>query len=345
MAAKNFREAFWSLVPAFLLEGDGGKILHSLALLKDIALEKARLGLEARFPRRAGPSALALIGADRQLLRGRSEADADYAERLTQWRTGYHSHRARGTAWALLHQICEYVGGARCWTFDMHRVVFIRGGAAPGDPDFLVYDRDVESTADDFQPTFEWGTIDPNNWARFFVTLNANPQLPWLLAAPDYGDADLWGGAVGTLGYSIGMVGWTPTDTLAIRKLTRGRRPWRPAGTLPEWLIIQLTDWEAGNDIQPAEDWTHWSINDAGTQTPTRSTNARYISLSPHVNNAYAGDPDSFCSDSTMAGGGTYAGDPDSFPTSVVLADGSTYAGDPASFPLTVQLPDDGDQT
>lgn len=301
------------------------------------------------MPRRTSPSALALISADRLILRGRSETDAHYAERLAQWRTGHHSHRARGTAWALLDQIAEYVGGARCYSLDPHRAVHVRGStpADVAEPGGLTFDRDAESYGEDFQPTFIWDVLDPTvHWSRFWVVLCANPQLPWVTETPNFGDAALWGGAVGTPGYCIGLSGWTPADTLAMRKLTRGRHEWRPAGTQPEWLIIQLTDWEAGNDVQTDGSGyhEHWSRNDAGTQVPTRSTDSRYISLSPAVNNAYAGNPESFCEDATMAGGGTYAGDPASFPASVVLPSGSTYAGDPARFPLTVQLVDDGDQ-
>jgi hypothetical protein len=347
--AKRFRDLAKFKLPAWWLEGDGGAITDSVISFLDIAAQKARDGLTARMPRTAGPSALALIEDERMILRGRSETDAAYAERLTQWRTGRHSHKARGTAWALLNQICEYVGGARCYTLDASREVFQRGSVGrPGDPGSLVYSRDAESTYDDYQPTFIWDSLDPNvHWSRFWVVLCANPQLPWVAGAPNFGNAALWGGAVGTPGYCVGLTGWTPADTLAIRKLFRGKHPWRPGGTQPEWLIIQLTDWEAGNDVQTDGSGyhEHWSRNDAGTQVPTRNAAHRYLSLSPDVNNAYAGDPTLFATDVTTAGGALYDGDPTSFPTSVVLPSGAAYAGNPATFSARVQLVDDGDQT
>lgn len=352
--ARNFRELVPFKVPPFLLEGDGGAILHSLAMLKDITLQRVRDGLTARFPTKAGPSALALISADRMILRGRFETDAHHAERLTQWRTGHHSHRARGMAWALLDQIFNYVredsptGGARCWTIDARLAAHYRGVDAFDSLTFDPSEGDdaAEAWTDDYQGAWTWDGLDPDvHWSRFWVVLNANPELPWIEEAPDFGDADLWGGAIGTLGYCVGLVGWNPTDTLAMRKLTRSKHPWRPGGTQPEWLVISLIDWTVAGEVQPDATWEHWSSNVAGTQTPTRSTDARYISLSPHINNVYSGNPDSFCDDSTMAGGGTYAGDPTSFPASTVLPHGETYAGDPASFPLAPQLVDDGDQT
>ncbi len=349
--ARTFREVFPFLLPSWWLEGEGGLIAYSIMSFLDIAAQKVRDGLTARMPRTAGPSALALIEDERMILRGRDETDAHFAERLTQWRTGHHSHKARGMPWALLNQIAEYVGGARCYTLDQHRHVFVRGAETVGTGGVgsdLVYVRDAECTTGDYQPVFVFDTQDPAvHWSKFWVVLCANPQLPWLVAAPDFGDADLWGGAIGTPGYCVGLAGWTPADTLAIRKLFRGAHAWRPGGTQPEWLVIQLTDWESGADVQTDGSgyYEHWSRNDSGTQVPTRSTDHRYLSLSPHVNNVYAGNPASFATLVTMAGGGTYAGDPTSFPTSVVLPSGSTYAGDPARFPTLVQLVDDGDQT
>lgn len=345
--ANNFRNLIPFKVPHHFQEGEGGLILHSLAILKDIALQRVRDGLEARMPRRQGPSARVLTGADRMIIRGKFETEADYAERLTQWRTGHHSHRARGMAWALLDQIYEYVRaeegtGARCWTVDARKSAHYRGVDAF---DSLVFDGEAEAYTNDYQGDWTWDATDPNvDWARFWVVLNANPELPWIEETPDFGDADLWGGAIGTPGYSVGLVGWNPTDTLAMRKLTRSRHPWRPGGTTPEWLVISLIDWTSAGEVQPDATWEHWSVQVAGTQTPTRSTDARYISLSPHINNVYAGDPALFCDDSTMVGGGTYAGDPTSFPASAVLPAGGTYAGNPASFPTSVQLLDDGDQ-
>jgi hypothetical protein len=346
--AKTFRDLTPFFLPSWLSTGEGGAIAESLLTFIDLMAQKAHDGLEARMPRRAGPSALELITADRMILRGRFATDAEHAERLTQWRTGHHSHLARGTAWALLNQIVEYVGGARAYTLDASRNWFVRGATSvyTSDPGGADYDRNVEGFGDDYQPTFIWYGDDPNvNWSRFWVVLCANPELPWVSAAPDYGDAALWGGATGTPGYAIGLAGWTPADTLAVRKLTRSRHPWRPAGTTPEWLIIQLTDWTV-DTVQTDGSGFHakWSRNIAGTQTPTRDPAHRYISLSPHVNNSPEGDATNFPDDTVMAGGGTYAGDPTSFPASTVLPNGSTYAGDPASFPIAVRLVDDGDQ-
>lgn len=338
--ARNIRQYFPFAVPSWLSTGDGGKLLHTITTLIDIQVQRARDGLEARFPSRAGRSALDLIGPMRGILQGRSETDAHYAHRLIGWRYP-RGHRVRGSAFALLDQIAEYWGGAKCWTIDVNDTWHGRGVAAF---DSVTFSRDAEAYRHNSERAFfEWYPTDPAvDWARFWVVVEANPELPDVTETPDFGDVALWGGAIGTPGFCIGLVGWTPADTTAMRKLFRAPHAWRPAGTQPEWLLVGLEDWTVANPA-PDATWEHWSSNVAGTQTPSRDTRYRYISLTPDVNNVYAGDPANFPEDFIEAGGGTYAGDPTSFPLSMVMPGGSTYAGDPANFPSSFQLLDDGD--
>lgn len=339
--AKNFRQYFPHAVPSWLSEGDGGLLLHVISTMLDLQVQRTREGLEARLPSRAGTSALALIGPDRGILQGRSETDAHYAQRLIGWRYP-RGHRVRGNAFGLLDQIAEYWGGVRCWTIDTNDTWHGRGVASFTS---LIFSRDAESYRYDSELAFfNWDTTDPDvDWSRFWVVVSVNPQLPEVTETPDFGDPLLWGGAVGTPGYCVGLVGWTPDDTLAMRKLMRSPHAWRPGGTSPEWMLVQLEDWTTGVGAVPDTTWEHWSSNVAGVQTPSRDARFRYISLAPEVNNVYAGDPSNFPDASIIAGGATYAGNPASFPASAVMPDGSTYAGNPASFPVSVQLLDDGD--
>ncbi len=340
--AKRFTQLFQYLVPSWLSDGDGGKVLHSLAAVKDKLVRRARLGLEARMPRRAGPSALALISADRGILRGRSETDAHYAERLAHWRYPLQ-HRVRGGAWALLDQIAEYLGGAFVYTLDASGNMYTRGVSLG-----FTYERDAELYEIGAEPPVSWGPLDSSHWSRFWVVLNANPGLPWIgytpPLAPD--DPTLWGGAVGTPGYCVGLTGWTPADTLAIRKLFRGRRQWRPAGTRAEWLCIRMTSRAGGAQFTPSDaTWDRWAVIVGGVRTKTRSADFRYISLSPDVNNIFIGDPTQWADETYMPAGPNYAGNPANFSAAATLPGGTTYAGDPSKFTAAIQLFDDGDQT
>lgn len=335
--AKTFTQVFYSLVPSWLSSGDGGKILHSLARIKDVLVHRARLGLNARFPTRAGSSALALIGADRVILRGRSETSAHYAERLTRWRYP-RAHRIRGSAFALLDQIAEYVGGAAVYTVDARRNWHGRDTLGPGVGD--------EDYAYNWFQNVMFDALDPAvHWARFSVVLGANPDLPWLTDNPNFGDPALWGGAVGTPGYCVGLSGWNPTDTTNMRKLFRGAQQWRPHGTRAEWLIVQLTPWAGWLPTIDAT-WERWATIQAGVRTSTRSPDCRYISLSPTINNAFTGDPTQFADATQMPGGApNEPGDPTVFSATTTLPDGTTYTGNPSNFTERVQLFDDGDQT
>ncbi len=337
--AKTFTQLFYSLVPSWLSAGDGGKVLHSLAVVKDKLVRRARLGLNARFPRRAGPSALAMIGADRGILRGRFETDAHYAERLTKWRYP-KQHRVRGGAFALLDQISEYVGGAVVYTVDARRNMHVRGQSSYVSP----YERDSEYYEHNYPFPIVFDTLDPAvHWSRFFVVLGANPQLPWITATPDFGDPALWGGTVGTPGYCVGLSGWNPTDTTRIRQLFRGDQQWRPHGTRAEWLIVQLTNWSF--PVVAGDTWSRWGRVLGSTREPARSDDYRYVSLSPESNNTFSGDCVTWCDKARLPGGATYAGNPANFSVSTTLPDGASYGGDPANFPDRIQLVDDGDQT
>lgn len=347
--AKTFTELFYSLVPSWLSAGDGGKVLHSLALIKDKLVTRARGGLNARFPSRAGASALAMIAADRVILRGRSETSEHFAERLTRWRYP-KQHRVRGGAFALLDQIVEYVGGARAYTLDKRANVHVRGASSMAS---TTYSRDAEGYGYNFATPITWDALPmPANWARFWVVLCASPQLPWLTATPNFSQATLWGGKVGTPGYSIGLAGWNPTDTANIRKLFRGKQQWRPAGTRAEWLIVQLTDWTGELAVTTGTTWGTWAVEVANILEPARSSSYRYISLSPEVNNIYAGDPTRWPVDpglptqgSVRLADGSLSNGVEAWASPVTLADGSTYVGNPERFPVFVQQPDDGDQT
>jgi hypothetical protein len=133
--------------------------------------------------------------------------------------------------------------------------------------------------------TWTWGTLVASEWSRFWVLA----YMPTVFGAPpEFGDAALWGGALGTPGYSIGIVGLTPDDANALRRLLYCAHPWRPAGTQPEWLVVDF----AGGGYDPDVYYDTWSRDDAGTRVAVRHDSCRYVSLDPEHNNTYAGDPD-----------------------------------------------------
>lgn len=318
--ALQFRTLVRWLVPAWFNRDDQAKVNQVQALMLDAHSQRLRDGITQRFPSYAGDEALALIGSDRGIIRGRSETKARYAARLKAWRWP-RGHRTRGSAFALLEQFSDYWSGLPVWSLD-----------ASGNR----HDRDVDGDESySYGNSWTWDAV--SGWARFWLVLDATGLL---MAQLDWGDADLWGGDWGVSDYTWGQQGATSDDVRAVRRLVTGKRPWRPAGTQPEWMIVSFD----GTTPTPDATWEHWSQNVAGTQTATRSASYRYWSLAPAWNNTYAGDPTNFPDDTYIVDGTTEAGDPTSFPSSATLPrSGSSYAGDPTSFPASVQLLDDGD--
>jgi hypothetical protein len=255
--AKRFRGLRYFLAPPWLTgKGDGDKIAYTLEAMIDVFVERLRQGLEARFPRRAGESAIKLITGDRGLLRGRSETLADLADRLLAWRTP-RTHRVRGNAYEALEQIWSYWGGIYCATIDSH-----------GTRHF----KNVDGT--DGKDTVDWtsagdilwdGADADDEWSRFWVVLASNDFGP----SPGFGDPALWGGAIGTPGYLLGVTGATIDDVTAMRSLFQELH-WGPGHALPEWVIIG-TDSLAQLLPVPDGNWQYWSKdNGSGTRVPAR---------------------------------------------------------------------------
>lgn len=246
--ALNFRNLFPFMVPSWLYNDDGGKVLHALMILQDGYQQWARDALEARFPSRAGASALALIGDDRGILRGRTEAADHYATRLKAWRYP-RGHRTRGSAFALLEQVCEYFGGIRAWTIDQNKNRHER--SATGVQTFS------------YEYPWTWDNVPSTpNWARFWLVLTPVPDEPTIKPWPPFSDPTCWGGGFGVDGTTIGQQGVTADDVNAIRRLFKGRA-WKPAGTQQLMAIVGMLDHNTASPPVPDGTWNLPANRDA----------------------------------------------------------------------------------
>lgn len=251
----SFLSALKWLVPSWLNDG----ITQSHATVIDEFTARARAGLEARFPSRAGDDALVLIGQDRAIIRGRSETARNYARRLQGWRYPY-GHRVRGSALALLDQVYNYFGGytpdnplANVQSVDQNGTRFFLTSAGP-----------------DFGSGFVW------NWdglagypyrGRFWLILRG---LTGIAPGPVIGaSTGLWGGAIGAgAGRTIGTSGVDVQDILTLQGLMGGLTPWRPAGTMGQWMIVSFTtsgnpaptgNWDLPGNRDPA--YRYWRLS------------------------------------------------------------------------------------
>jgi hypothetical protein len=165
-----------------------------------------------------------------------------------------------------------------------------------------------------------------------------------MTAQPDFGTNALWGGAIGTAGYIVGVQGMTRGDVLTLQRLFAGEHPWHPAGTLPEWCIVNLD----GTAQTPDGTWGKWYKTVAGVAVESRYSGWRYIALTASLKD-YLGDGSLFVTNVTIVPGGAFttaSGDGNAAAWgAVALPGGSTYTGvaSNATAWAVVRLPDDGD--
>jgi hypothetical protein len=297
------------LVPAWLSTGEAGLKLRTWGETLDANVLRLREGVTRRFPGYAAAAgddvALGLTGAMRAIPRGRSELAAHYAGRLRAWR-GAAGHQIRGGAFGLIGQILEYFGrpvGSSVHTHDVNQTEYYETYAG------------VRHVYHDM--AWQWGLMPFTWWSRFWVVLSA-PTL--FTETEEFGEDALWAGASD----SIGIGGLSPDDANAMRALVHGAHPWRPAGTQPEWIVVALNPSYYDAD----EYYDTWSRDVAGTRTPVRRANCRYISYAPAHNNTYDGDTDVFSTVVPLPGATMICnGEPPSTPVGVSDLSGEGAAG------------------
>lgn len=249
MSATRFRNLLRSMVPRWLSEGEGGQVLFSLGFLMDGAIERLRQGVHARFPADAPADALALLGRDRRIRRGLGETDSAYRVRLVQWLDDW---RTVGNPYALMRQLRAYINQPL-----VLRTVDMRGNWYTLNADGA---RDVALA----QGNWNWDSADPSRWSRFWVILYP-PSTLWT-RGPNIGDADLWGGAIGTAGYTIGSTA-RPEEVAGVRAIVH---EWKPAGTRCVKIILAFNPEDFAPDGSGAQPDGTWNLS------PNREVNAAY---------------------------------------------------------------------
>lgn len=259
MIRRSFRQIRKSLAPSWLTTGEGELVGYALDVMKDAFVERARLGLLARFPQN-GPNgetapadALTAMGRDRRIIRGITETSAAYALRLIRW---LDDHRSKGTAFTMMRQLAGY-----CRSGFSFRIYDNRGNC---------YSRSAAG-AETFDASTDWDW-DGNStrWSRFWVVIY--PTAAWADTSeeygsgpgdPEYGDGTQWG-------ITIPL-----EETSNVRAIVR---EWKPAGTRCVNIIVAL-DPLSFDPAAPEPDGT-WGADYkivAGVAVPARLDTARYL--------------------------------------------------------------------
>jgi hypothetical protein len=257
--SNRFRIVRQHLAPRWLTEGDGELVGYALDLVKDAFIERARLGLLARFPETAPTDAQVAIGRDRRVLKGINETNASYAARLIRW---LDDRQRCGNPYALLQKLAEYMG-----PLPKLRTVDNRGNW---------YTREADGTESAVlnEGNWDWDGNE-DRWSRFWVIVYPNGL--WSEGSNDWGDAagPSWGENSGETWGSTA----TEEHVQSVRSIIAD---WKPAGTRCVNIILAFDN--ASFDPTAAVDatgmpnglWGKWSKNVNGVQVPARLDTARY---------------------------------------------------------------------
>jgi hypothetical protein len=221
MTAITFRDSLRKLSPRWLQGPVGQSILYSMGLHMDALADACVEAVKLRYPGAAPSEALAYIGRDRRMSRGRIESDAVYESRLRGW---LDAHRFRGGPYAMLAQIFAHYSPA---AFPV-QLVYRSGKRYSMDAQGVVTTDTVPFVVDDM----------PQKWARFWLFF----QWPAPLASDGlWADAGTWGDG-GVWDSSLSVL--DAEDTRLIP------REWSSAHTIGEIVLLagsrELWDYPAG---------------------------------------------------------------------------------------------------
>ena len=185
MSNPSFREKVRSFLPTWLLDRTsigktaGFRIIYSFMAILDAGAQVAIEGLQSRMPGLGTPTALPLIGKDRQIVQGPGEYNENYANRLIKWLDYW---KIAGNAYSLMIAFQAYL--------------------APNYPMIRLVTRDRPGYGSIWYTLNTDGTLDiervnPSNWDWDSIS---NPERDgywsdfWIVAfEPHYGKDGLWG--------------------------------------------------------------------------------------------------------------------------------------------------------
>ncbi len=235
-----------TFAPPWLMGHVGARYMYSAAIQWDTLLEFMRMAVIQRYPTVAQPEALGPLGVDRKILRGLSETDEHYAERLRQFKRTW---KFAGNAPTLLRQLWEFMrpGATKIryvvngyegptasagtqftdyWTIDESGLVFERVSPSNWDWDG-VYEKNIRFWIivyrTDLQPA-TWG-VPPYQWGTEGLYWGAGPgsDREWIIDTLRL--VELFKAAGSHMGpfpdYGGGLIVADPNFTGA---------PWGPAG-------------------------------------------------------------------------------------------------------------------
>jgi len=243
------RHLFARLAPRWLTTGDGELNLYSLHLIVDAWLERARLGVYARFPEYAPADALAAIARDRKMIRGINEPQSSFAVRLNRW---LDSHKLNGNPFVLCQQIRDF----------LQANIVVRTVDQNGNWFWINADGSHHYQLSAGQ--WNWDSTTNTNWSRFWVIIY--PSSIWTTGGK-YAD-----GSVYTASKVWGLSA-TPDEIKGLRTIVA---QWKPAHAKCEFIIAAFDDSSFPPGTTLDGTWGRYSTT-ADPADKARLATARYI--------------------------------------------------------------------
>lgn len=260
----GLRDTIKEISPTWLQTEQAEKFLYLCGVLHDMLVEKAQEAQLARMPTRCDPSALPLLGDDRQIIRGIGESDMGYGERLSR---AFDSWRLAGLPMGVMAEVIAYLSTGPKMRHVSNTSVwdsFAAGADTTQPPEHV-----KASPAN-----WDWDG-DATLWWRVWAIIYSVGGYAWCGPAPRFGTP---GVKIGDKSISIGL-NIPATEVETIRGLIA---TWKAEHAWVRWIIISFDETlfdpaqPSGGSVNPDGNWGRWSRVVGGQAVPARAANARY---------------------------------------------------------------------
>ena len=248
------------------------RVLYPIMAMFDAMTQRAYNGVTASMVGLGPDDAQAMIGQDRQCIRGPAESSVSYAARL---QTAIDDARQAGNPWALLSQIRGYCSpnAVRVRLFNDHGNCYtINRDGSRSVVKHTAWNWDGQGIGPGGLGTAVSGVTQ---WSRFWIVIyptTGSPALPWARSSA-------WGTAGQVWGPSSSKATWgstaTSDDVFAIRRICS---QWKPAGSRCSKIIVCFndTDLDPNGGALPDGTWGNAGKWVAGRMVPARNGNCLY---------------------------------------------------------------------
>lgn len=271
-SARGLRDIIKAISPPWKREGFYEKLDYAMTVVMDGIIDRVDQAIAARVPTRTRtPTSLPLIGADRMIQQGPSEADASYGKRLQR---AFDDWFHVGSARAVISQVFAFldpvspavraVTDAGVWDW------VDEGGSATSIPQHLPPANTI--------PTDNWDWDGVTYWWRLWLIINNRnvaSGVAWTQKADTWGSGKKWGDKSFSWGLSV------PSSYASTLRLLA--KQWKSANGWVRWILVNFNaaNYIPTNASTPDGTWGDWSktqiVDGVHKRVSSRDPDTRFI--------------------------------------------------------------------